>query len=251
MMPIGETLKNARMKKEYTFEYLEEATKIRAKYLKALEEDQFDVLPGPVYAKAFLRTYAKYLELDTEDIMMEYNLMANNAPPPVVVESKEIEREPVAGGGKKWRYLAAGAAVVALLAFNALYNTDKRAEDNKPDIPQTVQQEPAGQSSTPENNNTPKDTVPQPVQGVRVVLKVSDDPSWMRVEADGNTIFSGTLEPGQMKDFQAEQRIFLHVGNAGAVEVSVNGKDLGRLGAVGKVEKKTFTVGEEPNLTQG
>ena len=249
-MPIGEALRNARLTKDYSFEYLEEATKIRTKYLKALEEENFAVLPGPVYAKAFLRTYAKFLELDTEEIIQEYNLLTNNNPPPVV-ESKELEPETLAGGSKKWRYLAAGAAVVALLAFNAFYNNN-RAEDNKPGLPQTVQQEPANQGPKQENkNNSPQDTLPQPVQGVRVVLKVNDDPSWMQVVADGNTIFSGTVEPGEMKDFKAEEKIFLHVGNAGAVEVSVNGKDLGRLGAVGKVEKKTFTVGDDPNLTQG
>ncbi|AQS59311.1 helix-turn-helix domain-containing protein [Desulforamulus ferrireducens] len=247
-MPIGEALRNARLKKDYSFEYLEESTKIRTKYLKALEEEKFDVLPGPVYAKAFLRTYAKFLELDTEEIMQEYNMLTNNNPAPAV-ETKEIEPVSISGGSKKWRYLAAGAAVVALLAFNAFYDSNKRAEDNKPELPQTVQENTVEQKGN--SNNSPQLSTPQPVQGVRVVLKVNDNPSWMQVVADGNTIFSGTVAPGEMKDFQAEEKIFLHVGNAGAVEVNVNGKNLGRMGALGKVEKKTFTVDDDPNMTRG
>lgn len=244
-MPIGELLKNARMKKDYSFEYLEEATKIRAKYLEALENEKFDVLPGSVYAKAFLRTYAKYLELDTEEIINEYNQLKNENPTPVV-ETKIDDSEPIISGGKKWRYVAAGVAVVSLLVFNSLYSAGKRAEDNKPELPKTVQKQP-----TENNKNIAPPQTPAQIEGVRVVLKVTDKESWMRVEADGNTVFSGLVEPGEMKDFQAQEKIFLHVGNAGAVQVNVNGKDLGRLGENGKVVKVPFTAGEEPKLTQG
>ncbi|WP_238473059.1 helix-turn-helix domain-containing protein [Desulforamulus profundi] len=140
-MSIGEVLRNARIKKGYSFEYLEEATKIRAKYLEALEKENFAVLPGQVYAKAFLRTYAKFLELDTEEIMNEFSQINNEAPPEV--EKDKHEAEPTDTGSKKWRYVAAGVALISLLAFNALYNIGDRPEDNKPELPKTVQQPPA------------------------------------------------------------------------------------------------------------
>lgn len=248
-MPIGENLKNARMKKGYSFEFIEEATKIRTKYLQALENEEYDVLPGPVYAKAFLRTYAKFLELNTDEIIEEYNTAKTPPTTPVIENQKDKELQPITeGSGKKWRYLVAGLAVVSLLAFKSWYNTGNRPEDNKPELPKTAQEQ---QKPNNANTRTPDNKESQQIQGVRVVLKVTNDPSWMQVVADGNTVFSGTVRPGEMKDFQAQEKIFLHVGNAGAVQVNVNGKDLGPLGEKGKVKKIPFNAGEEPMLTQG
>ncbi|SHE42475.1 helix-turn-helix domain-containing protein [Desulforamulus putei] len=256
-MPIGEVLRNARIKKGYSFEYLEEATKIRAKYLEALENENFDVLPGQVYARAFLRTYAKFLDLDSEQIMNELSQMNNEAPSPKI-ETEHHDPGPSATGSKKWRYAAAGLAIIALLAFNALYHIGDKPEDNKPELPNTVQQPPANNANNnaaPNNppNNTPPEATqpPRQVEGVRVVLKVTDSQSWMQIVADGKTVFSGMVNPGETKDFQADEKIYLHVGNAGAVEVNVNGKDLGRLGEPGKVRRQTFNAGEEPQLTRG
>lgn len=256
-MPIGEILKNARIEKGYSFEYLEEATKIRAKYLEALEKENFGVLPGHVYAKAFLRTYAKFLELDTEQIMSEFGQMNHEAPAPEI-ETEDHDPVPTATGSKKWRYAAASFAIIALLAFNALYNIGDKPEDNRPEPPNTAQQPPTNNVPNPPDPANPTDNTPpeapqppQQVEGVRVVLKVTDGQSWMQIVADGQTVFSGTVNPGETKDFQADEKIYMHVGNAGAVEVNVNGKDLGRLGQPGKVSKTTFNAGEEPQLTQG
>ncbi|GAB6157563.1 DUF4115 domain-containing protein [Desulfotomaculum varum] len=250
-MPIGEVLRNARIRKGYSFEYLEEATKIRAKYLQALENENFAVLPGQVYAKAFLRTYARFLELDVEQVMAEYNQLSQET----ALHKNETEQpQPTATArSKRWRYAVAGFAVIALLAFNALYHMGDSPEHNKPELPNTVQQPPANQTlpSAPINNNRPETGQPKPTEGVRVVLKVTDSQSWMQIVADGKTVFSGMVNPGETKDFTADEKIYLHVGNAGAVEVSVNGKDLGRLGEPGKVRRQTFNAGEEPQLTQG
>lgn len=252
-MQIGEALRNARNEKGYSLKYLEEATKIRAKYLEALENENFDILPGPVYAKAFLRTYAKYLELDTEEIMAEYNgLSNNNDTQPPAEETKHIDLEQSSAVAKRWKYVVAGLAIVSLFAFNAIYNKSQ-GRDIKPELPKTAQKQPNTQEPSPGNLKTPsKDTNNEKDQGVRVVLKVNDQQqSWMQVEADGNTVFSGLVGPGEMKDFKAQEKIFLHVGNAGAVEVNVNGKNLGRLGENGKVVKIPFTSGEEPKLKEG
>lgn len=248
-MPIGEELRSARTRKGYSFEYVEDVTKIRAKYLQALEENNFDVLPGPVYAKAFLRTYSKFLELDTDEIMNEYNGLTNETTPTPIENSAPDVVDSVESSSKKWRYIVAGLAVIALIAFNTFYNTGNRLQDNKPEIPNTAQQQTTPSEDIPKSQ--PDDKQQQPVQGVRVVLKVTDTPSWMQVEADGSTVFSGTVRPGEMKDFQAQEKILLHVGNAGAVQVNVNGKELGRLGENGKVKRIPFTAGEEPVLTQG
>ncbi len=73
LMPeIGETLREARMRRRIDMAEVEAATKIRAKYLRALESEEWDLLPGPTFVKTFLRTYADYLELDSRLLVEEY-----------------------------------------------------------------------------------------------------------------------------------------------------------------------------------
>jgi cytoskeletal protein RodZ len=72
MADIGETLREARMRRRIDMTEVEAATKIRAKYLRALENEEWDLLPGPTFVKTFLRTYAEYLELDPRMLVEEY-----------------------------------------------------------------------------------------------------------------------------------------------------------------------------------
>ena len=72
MPTIGETLREARMRQQLDIADVEAATKIRAKYLRALENEEFGLLPGPTFVKTFLRTYAEYLGLDPHLLVEEY-----------------------------------------------------------------------------------------------------------------------------------------------------------------------------------
>ena len=74
MPDIGEALREARTRKRVDMSQVESATKIRAKYLRALENEEWDALPGPTYVKTFLRTYAEYLGLDALSLVEEYKL---------------------------------------------------------------------------------------------------------------------------------------------------------------------------------
>src|ERR671917_1486785 len=71
-MAIGERLREARMRQRVDVSEVERVTKIRAKYLRALESEEFDLLPGPTFVKTFLRTYAEYLDLDSRLLVEEY-----------------------------------------------------------------------------------------------------------------------------------------------------------------------------------
>src|SRR3954469_24417606 len=73
MFEIGNSLREARLRQTLDFPEIEQATKIRAKYLRALEDEQFDVLPAETYVKGFLRSYAEYLGLDGPVYVGEYN----------------------------------------------------------------------------------------------------------------------------------------------------------------------------------
>ena len=73
MFEIGNSLREARLRQQLDFPEIEQATKIRAKYLRALEDEQFELLPAQTYVKGFLRSYAEYLGLDGQLYVDEYN----------------------------------------------------------------------------------------------------------------------------------------------------------------------------------
>src|SRR5947209_19805371 len=72
MADIGSTLREARMRARIDITEVEARTKIRAKYLRAIENEEWDLLPGPIYVKSFLRTYGDYLGLDSRLLIDDY-----------------------------------------------------------------------------------------------------------------------------------------------------------------------------------
>ena len=139
-LPIGEVLKRTRTRHKIDIRTVEQQTKIRIKYLRALENEEWDVLPGPAYAKGFLRTYAQFLGLDGDALVDEYRRTAEAAldadrgylfTEPLLERRRRPGEEPRRG----WPVRAAsalgvlGAAVVILLLVLALTGSDN--EDGK------------------------------------------------------------------------------------------------------------------------
>ncbi len=117
--PIGDLLREARRARGLTLEEASEATKIRARYLRALESEDWDAMPARAYARGFLRTYAAYLGLDADAIVESYRRAAEAAPveAPVVPE----QPAPLAPGGWRattmpWRAVGV-VAVAAVIVF--------------------------------------------------------------------------------------------------------------------------------------
>src|SRR5438067_5896227 len=96
MADIGATLREARMRARIDIGEVESKTKIRAKYLRAIENEEWDLLPGPVYAKSFLRTYGDYLGLDSRMLVDEfrrrYEHPSDHDLKPIGTLSRERER---------------------------------------------------------------------------------------------------------------------------------------------------------------
>src|SRR4051795_6021284 len=121
MADIGATLREARMRQRIDISEVESETKIRAKYLRALENEEWDLLPGPTYVKSFLRTYAEALGLDGKLLIEEYKLgherlsdveMQPIRPP----SARESRRRRRMGSGRGWAVLA-----VVVLLVGSLY----------------------------------------------------------------------------------------------------------------------------------
>jgi cytoskeletal protein RodZ len=211
---IGSSLREARLRHELDFPELEARTKIRPKYLRALEDERFDILPAPTYVKGFLRSYAEALGLDGQPYVDEYNSRFAIGDEDVVVRSR---RAPVQRSHRSAR--ESRMAVLALLAIAVL----------------TALVIAAWRFGGPENETVPglatqgqgSNVKPTAARAARVdlVVRAVGGNSWMEVRAgsvSGELLYSGTLERNQRKTFQG-RRLQLALAEPGNVAVRVNG----------------------------
>jgi cytoskeleton protein RodZ len=106
MPEIGATLREARMRARIDVSEIEAQTKIRAKYLRALENEEWDLLPGPTFVKSFLRTYAEALDLDGKALVEEYKLSFEH---PGEGERPELGQQPAVSAARRARQRGGGA----------------------------------------------------------------------------------------------------------------------------------------------
>src|ERR1700745_3529009 len=119
MADIGTTLREARIRARIDISEVEARTKIRAKYLRAMENEEWDLLPGPVYVKSFLRTYGDYLGLDSRMLVdaykRRYGRLTDHELRPIAALSRDRER--AARGPVLSPRLIIGAVVLVLVVI--------------------------------------------------------------------------------------------------------------------------------------
>lgn len=246
-MEIGNSLKEAREARKLSLEEVEEETKIRRKYLQALENEQYDVLPGQVYAKAFLKNYARFLNLHVEEVMEAFDYSpAKEASPEQ--DSINISREqPKLNHNQKPRYWLYLAAIVIVLGLaTAVYYATRGIGLNYPareelQTGEQAQNPPVGQAGAPEDQQ-PTLQPPNNEAGVKISFNVVKDKCWIRVIVDGTPAFQGEVTAGQTQDYMGAEKISFTLGNAGVVQVQLNGQDLGFLSEEGAVINREFTA---------
>lgn len=209
MFEIGNSLREARLRQGHELQHVELATKIRAKYLRALEEEQFEVLPAETYVKGFLRTYADYLGLDGQLYVDEYNSR-------FVVDSEEVSRprrSPTRT--RQQRRLESRALVLALLgivAATALVIVAWRYGGGQKSVVLT-------QSATPA-------AAVRQDRTAHLVLRATGGGSFVEVRrssAHGKQIFSGTIERGEAPQEFTGRRLWLRVRKPKALRLTLNG----------------------------
>jgi len=301
--PLGEWLQHRREELDISLEQADADTRIRARYLEALEAEDLEALPNKVVARGFLRNYAAYLELDPQQAIDRYAAVAGptEIESPAISESSPFDSEtfqPVPlhempGQASRWR-LSAGLLVVLVAVFAVLiWRGYPYISDWLPNIPineapaptqraasavlQTVTHTPtATMATTPvitiATSATPEATPPEqltptqeltPAPTLTLTLTPSPSPSptptdpvytgvflellfsdtsWIQITVDEIRQFQGELEAGTHRSWYGEERIELRVGNAGVVEVTVNGQKVGTLGAPGDVVDRIFEI---------
>lgn len=243
---IGEALRSAREAQGHSIQDVSVATRVRGPYLEAIERDEFQDLGSPVYVKGFLRAYATFLGLDPEPIVAAYRAKAGGDEQPPVFQGglRPIEAGFGGFGGRRrprrrlnWWVLGSVAATIVILAgMVSLFGGDREpATGPEVALPPTTTVPPAV-APVPEATTTTR----PPSSGVRVVVRY-EGPSWSLVRADGEQVFQGIPAAGERRTFRASRQLELTLGDAGVVEVSVNGRELGPVGSPGEVWRGTFT----------
>lgn len=238
---IGETLRTAREEQGRTLEEASRDTRVRADYLRALEEDQFDGFGGDVYAKGFLSTYARYLKLDPGPLLERYRRFVKHDE----YDTSALASGPVAalpsGSVPPWVAWALVAVVILGGAMVVIGLFGGRTPDPAGD--QTAPPQPAASQPATQAPSEPAQPSPSPTptyEGVNVVLAF-EGTSWISVTVDGETVQEGTIQAGEVLEFQGDEEIRARLGNAGGVRAELNGEDLGAQGGQGEVVTVTFT----------
>ena len=223
MFEIGNSLREARLRQHLDFPAVEQGTKIRAKYLRALEDERFELLPAHAYITGFMRTYAEVLGLDGGLYVDEYKsrfVVGDEEQP-----SLRARRVPPSRGGGRRRF-ESGIALLALTAIvlvTALVIAAWKFGGNGTQSVQGLQTA----AGTPAQRQGPKTIAApssKPGRATLVVGAVKGD-SWMEVRAGAGTgrlLYGGTLERGQSQRFN-QKKIYVAFGNPENVSVTVNG----------------------------
>ena len=197
MFEIGNSLREARLRQSLDFPEIEQGTKIRGKYLRALEDEQFDVLPAQTYVKGFLRSYAEYLGLDGQLYVDEFNSR-------FVVGEEEPQSRPRRSAPPS-RGVQVQSRVVLLTLLGIVSVTALVIVAWTRGEPQTVT--PVGLGTTKAaTQKTP--VVPAAAKSVRLLVKASRGSCWLQVHktsATGPILFQGTLDHGQQQLFTARK----------------------------------------------
>jgi hypothetical protein len=214
MFDIGSSLREARLRQGLDFPELEERTKIRPKYLRALEDERFDILPAPTYIRGFLRSYADALGLDGQPFVDEYNTRFAVSEEDAPVRSRRVPVQRRDRGVRESRLavLALFAIAVATALVIAAWRFGGPEGETVPGL---------ASQGTSQATQKPSGAAHK----TRLTVRAVTGGSWMEVRAGsaaGKLLYSGTLERGQHKTFQ-NGRLQLALAEPQNVAVRLNG----------------------------
>jgi len=225
MFEIGPSLREARTQRGLSPQDVQKAIRIRDRYLGAIEDEQWSLLPGDAYAKGFLRTYAEFLGLDGNLYVDEYNSQVAGRPDPAFVPEALPRAGPPPVGILR-PVLAVGAIVAAVAAVAAwqLHGSGSPA----PRTAATATTPPATTAAASAPAKKPRTTTTATTQTPkRAVLAATDGPVWLLVRSGGSTgaiVYEGTLEPGATLPVRLSPEVWVRIGAPWNLQVRMGGR---------------------------
>ncbi len=252
-MSIGETLAEARQQAGLTVTQVSGATRIRETVVQAIERDDFSSCGGNFYTRGHIRSIGQAIGLDPEPLVREYDETHGGAPHALPATSLvDADSRPVRLTERRKPNWSA-AMVVALVVLVGLYGGFRLVgaqggEQPPPTAAGNQQPSPVPTSSSSASPSSPSPSLSEsndavalaPNGDVTVRLRALDA-SWISVlNSKGELVYEGLIQAGDTQEWQDSERLKLTVGNAGGVELTVNGEKVGSPGDTGEVMRLTF-----------
>ena len=250
---------------------VERHTKLRAVFLKALEDGAYDKLPSPVQMRGMLANYATFLDLNADSILLRFadGLQARRCEKYSETPREKIQTEVKTSIPILRSFIAGdlifGVAMIVILAALAIWGVgrvvssqEQNAQATAPSILNVLGNTPLPTPSpqftfAPVEENPavvvvtetldPLVTPPTPGVAANVVINVfAVERVFVRISVDGEVAFEGRLSPRETKIFEAQDQVVILTGNAAALRITYNNTDLGLMGNVGEVITRVYLI---------
>lgn len=271
---IGARLRARRELISLTVEEVERHTRLRAVFVKALEEGAYDKLPSPVQMRGMLANYAAFLDLDADSILLRFAdaLQARRYEKYAETPREKIQMKAVTSMPFLRAFIAGdlifGVVMIVILGALAIWGVG-RVTSSQDDESQITQ--PAAPSIVDVLGDAPVPTIsleltfvavddnsltassagnalttpdaPTPGTNANVVVSFfAVERTFVRISVDGAVAFEGRMAPRETKVFEADNQVVALTGNAAAIRVTYNGRDLGLMGGVGEVVSRVYLI---------
>jgi len=267
---FGESLKRERELRGVTLDEISAATRIATRFLKAIENEDWDQLPGGVFNRGFVRAVARYLGLDEENIVAEYTLAVGDRPsvpvwtgsPPAVTPEQPwlawiivaaVVLALLSGGwfGTRrllaWRAARRAAQAAAVSAVSSPASTDAPQQtDDLPAPPNNVTPAPDARDATSVAPGVATDSASAsaPISTATDLMELkiqTGKRTKVTIVADKDMVFDGTMKAGENHFFSAADHFQVTAKDAGVLHMELNGKTLAPIGPAGHAGKVTLT----------
>lgn len=242
-MSLGALIAKSRTDARLSIEDLAKATNIPVTLLREMENDNFKKCGGETYARGHLRNIAAKLGID-ERIFLDLFEVEVTAPAKPIREMLNENNVTMPYQEPKrisWKVLAAGSAAVLILFAGVQFFFSNVDNGNEPEIFIATSATPSQEAV--ESVAPSQAASPEIIGGVNVELVASRGTTWLlATNENGEVLFSGQIRQGSSKSFREATQVNLRVGNAGGVDISVNGKDVGPIGANREVVNLTYNA---------
>lgn len=252
MSSVGEILRNTREEKGISVKQVAEATSIRIMYLEAIEKEQFDLIPGEVYLKGFIRNYANFVGLNGPELVerykeqiaaqkrQEYVPAVEEAPQLAerlsIITKKKIElpkcdtcaiKSLLGRFMNKNTFIVLAGAAVLLIGINFFSgNSDDEkgiVTNNKESVTtQVISEQPQKSSVVKEQGGV---YLVKDAAGIEVQV-VFSDACWTEAYADGKEVFVGMMSSGKSITWTADKELQIKLGNVRVAKITFNGQSI-------------------------
>ncbi|MFE9247917.1 helix-turn-helix domain-containing protein [Streptomyces sp. NPDC007088] len=251
---IGRTLQQARTRAGLSIDDVSTSTRVRSPIVQAIEQDDFSRCGGTVYARGHIRALARAAGVDPSPLLEQFDAEHGGAPAPTPAAPLfEAERIRPERRRPNWTaaMVAAIVAVAGFVGFTLFTGGEPEAsgkhlaegapgERTPSPGPSTGKPTPSGKTESSESA-----VAAAPADKVTVKISAPQGRSWISVkDHSGRSLFDGVLERGQDKTFTDKKQVDLVLGDAGAVQLFVNGKEIEDRFRAGQVERLSYTKGD-------